>query len=368
MLKRISIIFLIAIVLTSCLKTIKATSYYILSDTPYIQEFEKLDHQFCNNLNLNFKDEFDDNKETQYWRCRLSTAKYRLKTDISDQQSLAFNKDISDLVARISIKLTLSPQAMLEIASEETEKLDHKKCLEMGFVFETDDQATIDEYFACRKILIEERFAIPPFRKADYLGFEYSIYNSGFAIDQRIDEKIKKFKKAEEQYPACVRFKIDSDEFKICTIAFDEKDQCMSKVNKKKFRKEVEKKIICQKQAFIRFPDSMVKDDDNYLKKLQETNQMSDYYNNNDFGALGIGDLSQFEAKSSSQEAQATQENIKKIKNQKLINSKEQLYARYELTKLREKYINICQEHTNLEISEYQESLIKECLAIIKSY
>ncbi len=372
MIKQIAIFFIAfaSTSLFSCNNFSKNTkSSYILSTIPKIRSLEKVDHDFCNSLNINYGNK--NSKQSQkYWRCRLSAAKFRFKTEISTPEDQNHNQSINDLASKISAKLALSPESLLENASIEIENIEHRQCLKMGFDLSTDNQVKVDEYFACRKILIEERFAIPPFRKADYLKYKHGKYNTSFAIDQAIDKKIEQFKKAQEQYPECVKYKIASEEFKNCTIAYDNMDKCLLGINKKKFHKEVENKITCQRQAFLRFPNEMSKDVEDNESRLKKINSRSDYYNKNDFIALGIGDISQFNSETEQKDKEIQNSDSQQIESTKqgLINSNKNLYARFELTKLREHYINICQKNTDSKIKKYQQSLKDRCLAIIKNF
>ncbi len=346
MLKKIPAIILIALTL-ACTKTQPA---YVLSHIPRIQSFENQDHKFCSSLKLDF-DTRDNTKSHLYWRCRLSLAKYKLQVSDSPMAAMG-NPEINDLIAKISVKIANTPEAVLLRENKYLDNRQHKQCLNMGFVFDTTDQAKIDDYFACRKALMSDYSLIPPFGKSEYLPYKNPAYNIGFIIDQRIDATLKRFEEAKEKYPTCVKYNLNSVDFKNCTKAQDVSRQCFTEINKKKFQKENAKKIICQKQAYIRFPDDLLREED---KKIIEKPLSYDY--GQTFAALGINNVTDFGAPKKEEESKEEKQNNKAAE----INSKKGLYAKYELTQLRQKYVISCQDEAQKQVDEYVEGLKKTC-------
>jgi len=328
---------------------------YILSHLTQIQTFEMQDHRLCVSLKLNF-DKRDNFKSEIYWRCRLSFAKYRLYTDTSRPEYARHNLEISDLITKISLKLANTPESILIRENKKMDDRQHNQCLVMGFVIDTEDQTKIDDYFACRKALIEDQQLVPPFGNNEYLKYPNSSYNLGFAIDRRIDDRIKRYKAAKEKYPTCVQFHLNSADFKNCTIAQDNSRQCFSEVDKKKFKREGEEKIICQKQSYIRFPGELLKEEDLAKQDIERMKANSDYYNQQNFASIGIGDFSQFDGS-----AAKTNKNKPEKKPAKDINSKAGLYSKFELTRLRQKYIFSCQAEADVRVTQYAEDLKKSC-------
>mgnify|MGYP003332040135 CR=1 FL=1 len=365
MIKKVTISFIILITfnLFSC-QNKKTFSKYIISEVDYIREFEKADHNFCNSTGSNYN-ENDNAINSNYWRCRLSTTKYRLKTDNSKEENVKHNKYIGDLIAEISKMLSLSPELLLERANIQIEQIDHQKCLDMGFEFYTEDQVKIDEYFLCRKILIETRFTIPPFKDPTYSMYKNNNYNTSFVLNQRIDEKINQFKKSEIKYPNCIKYKIYGEDFTRCSLAYDNMNKCLLDIKKSKSYKEIKKKIICQRQSFDRFPSDMIKESKDNKEAIRKTNIRSDFYNNNDFNALGINDISQFE---SSKDNISKNDSIKNQNDNNLLNSNKALYADFELIKLRGQYINLCQKNANIEILEYEQQMKSKCQDIVAEF
>ncbi len=333
---------------------------FILSNSLRIRQVERQDHNACAFLKLSF-DQTDNVKSALYWRCRLSFAKYRLYTEISTPEQEEHNKEISDLITKISLKVSETPEAVLANENKKMDNRQHRQCLAMGFEIETDDQAKIDDYFACRKALIEDQQLMPPYANDEYLDYPNRSYNIGFVIDQKIEERIKIYNEARKKYPICVKFNLYDVNFKRCTVAQDESRQCFSEIGLKKFKREGEEKIACQKQAYIRFPDEMLKDESKKKAEIERMKANSDYYNQYSFASIGINDTGIFE----SDEKRAEREKMEKQQKNENINSKKGLYSKYELTQLRQKYIFSCQKEAESKINEYVDSLKNQCQELV---
>lgn len=332
---------------------------YILSHLPQIEILEKQDHQFCDGLKLNF-DRTDAIKSSLYWRCRLSLAKYKLYTDTSIPENARHNLEITDLIGKISIKLAETPESILMNENKRIDSRQHRQCLSMGFSFDVEDQIKVDDYFACRKALLENEQLVPPFGNFEYLKYPNRSYNIGFVIDLRIDERMKEYKVAQEKYPTCIKFNLISTDFKNCTKAQDNSRQCFTEIDKNKFKKELGEKIICQKLAYVELPDKLLKENDRGKKDIERMKSNSDYYNQNNFAALGIDDVTNFDA--DDDRVIALKEKEEKEKNaKKNINSRTNLYDKFELTKLRQKYIASCQKEAESRVMKYVEDLKNSC-------
>jgi hypothetical protein len=332
---------------------------YILSHLPQIEVLEKQDHQFCDELKLNF-DRTDAVRSSLYWRCRLSLAKYKLYTDTSIPENARHNLEISDLIGKISLKLAETPESILTNENKKMDSRQHKKCVAMGFSLDTEDQIKIDDYFACRKALIEDQQLVPPFTNLEYLKYPNRSYNIGFVIGLRVDEKMKKYKAAQEKYPTCVKFNLLSIDFKNCTKAQDSSRQCFAEMDKNKFKKELEEKIICQKLAYTELPDKLLKKNNQEEKDLERMKNNSDYYNKSNFTAIGIDDITDFDADDDRVIALKEKEAKEKDKK-KNINSKSGLYDKFELTRLRQRYIASCQKEAESRVTKYMEDLKNSC-------
>ncbi|MBP7710673.1 MAG: hypothetical protein KA100_06365 [Rickettsiales bacterium] len=330
---------------------------HILSNLPHIQFFEKQDHAFCSSLKINF-DKSIDMQSGLYWRCRMSLTKHRLRTDDAPDAK-NYNLEISDLVTKISLKLADTPESILTHENNKMDERHHKQCLVMGYIFQTEDQAKIDDYFSCRRALIIDQQLVPPFGNLEYLDYPNHSYNIGFVVDRRIDKEIKRYNLAKEKYPTCVKFHLDNVNFTNCTIAQDRSRQCFAEIDKKRFLKEMEEKVICQKMAYLRFPNDLLKEDDRKKAELERKKNNSDFYNNNSFAAIGVSG-EDFATKVDEKIAAKNKKELR-VEKEKEINSAKKMYDKFELTRLRQKFIFSCQKEADLRVTKYVEDLKKEC-------
>jgi hypothetical protein len=337
----------------------KKVDPYVLSVAPQIQALEKQDHQFCSSLKLDF-DKRDNSKSELYWRCRLSLTKYRLYINDNSPAAAMHNEQINELMGKISLNIAKSPEVILLRENRKMDDRDHKKCVAMGFEVFTADQAKVDDYFACRKALIEDQKVVPAFGNTDYLQYSNDTYNIGFAIDRRIDEEIKRYNEAQIKYPTCVKYNLYTIDYKNCTAAQDSSRQCFSEITRKKFAKEAEEKITCQKKAYIQFPEEFLKESERSQTQIDKMRVTSDYYNRRSFSSIGISDVSKFDA--DAERVKKQKEAQKKAIN---INSKEGLYTKFELTKLRQNFVFSCQKEADFRIVKYVADLSEGCAALV---
>ena len=133
-----------------------------------------------------------------------------------------------------------------------------------------------------------------------------------------------------------------------------------------KFKKEYDEKIVCQKQSYIIFPNDLLKGNDAAQAEIERMNINSDYYNKYSLASLGL-DSSEFAAKvdeDPKESAKLAKE--KKIEKDKKINSKAGLYTKFELTKLRQKYIFLCQKEADVRVVKYLDEVNKACRELEK--
>lgn len=330
---------------------------YILSPIPEVQEFERADHNLCTSFKLNF-----DGKENlinrDYWQCRLTFAKYRLTPGRNQISPMAAgNADIQDLINRISLKVAATPESVIKRENQKMDERDHKKCLNMGFTIDSEDFAKIEDYFSCRKVLIEEHQLIPPYGNLDYLQYRNSSYNIGFVIDQRITKEIERYNELEKRYPSCVKFNINSLNFKRCVEAQDKSRECYGNIAKKKFRIEGDQKVACQKLAYLRFGDELMKGDDRRKNEMARDSKNSDYFNNQSLSSLGVNQSDFGHAQSEKSDQEKKPENL---------NPKSGLYEKYELTRLRQKFVIACQQDASSAVEAQVEKFKASCEALEK--
>jgi hypothetical protein len=248
----------------------------------------------------------------------------------------------------------------------QNKKLDnfhHNRCLKLGYDVETDDQNKIEEYFTCRKVLIDEYFLSAPYGNQDYLKYKNETYDIGFAIDQVVNRNIKKKQELTEKYPKCFKHLIYSSNFKNCSQAVDNNKICLEKIKEKIFKKDSQEKITCQRKAYQVYGDELLKDFDERQKEIAKDNFRADSINRNNLEALGLkAKMFAVESKEKVSEINSLDEDkkIQKLQRQK-INSRNNLYSKSELTHLRRKFISICQIEINQQIYQYQNELKEQC-------
>lgn len=355
MLKKLLIIIpfivTLAISLVGC-KTNQEQDPYLLSNIDSVRLLEKQDHEACVSFKLNF-DRKDNYLNRAYWYCRLSFAKYRLSSggNVNPMQ-VKMDLEMRDLITKISLKIASTPESTVIRENQKLDNRDHKKCLAMGFELDTEDQTKIEDYFACRKVLIDEREVVPPYGNLEYLQYKNYSYNIGFVVDQRVSQAIANYNEVKEKYPTCVIYNFHSLNFKRCTAAQDEARKCSAEIEGKKFRREAEEKVMCQKQSYLRFSDSMLKEDDQKKLEIERRNKNSDYYNNQSFSSMGIDGTEFF----------APDEIEKKVKKtSQKNNSKAGIYEKFELTKLRQKFIRACQNEAMSRVENFVAEQKKSC-------
>lgn len=352
-----------------------------------LQKIEREDHQFCVSLGLDFGE--DELKTEIYWRCRITLAKYKIKDDAIIPEDIRRNIMIKKLISDIGKNYSLSYEKWGDKRNSLFDNNDHQSCVTLGYNIDTIDKitssTTIEDYLACRKRLINSQQIIPPYNKTEYFKRPQDSYNIGFAINKRMDREIAKFEAAKEKYPVCVKFNLKSPEFKTCSLDYDEQRQCLTKIHRLKFRRELQEKSACQKKAYVRFPDSMINQDDEKARELSNIAESADLKNNSSFFSIGIdkdqlekfrGEETKVIKKTDNQNDKKdndkkTTDNEKKIaetKVKKNFNTKDDLYSKVDITRLRQQFIFSCQKATEPDLESYGNKLQNECNAIVEKW
>jgi len=356
-----TILFLLNLFFYGCANVISYESY-IISSNPKIKRIERGDHDVCLSLKLNF-DSQDIMQSKLYWRCRLTFAKYRLKPRGSSQESNDIEDEIANLVAQISLKLASDSMENLYTQNQKLDNFHHQRCLKLGYEVESNDRKKIEEYFACRKALIDEYKLSAPYGNEEYLKYKNDSYDIGFAIDQVVARNLKQQKEAQEKYPNCVKFSLNSQNYKNCTKAIQENKDCLSKIIDKIYKKDGEEKIICQRKAYEIYGDELLIDFDARQKEIAKDNFIADSSNRNNLEALGLkAKMFSVESKEKARENNSLQEDKERQKMQRQkINSRINLYTKSEITHLRRRFISNCQKDLNNKINDYQNELRQQC-------
>lgn len=349
--------FIVLFLIISCTKT---KNPFILSSTKNVEILEEKDHIFCNSLLKNYEKK-ELIKDFSYWNCRLLTTKHHL-INSNDAFATSHNAQIIELLKRISSILKNLPESLIIHSNNRIDEQHHAKCLKAGYKITKQNQAEIDDYFSCRQSLLEDYKAIPPFFNSDYLDYKNKNYNIDFVINKRMQKSIYEFEEQKEKYPNCVKFNLYSLNFQNCTKAYDESRICHSEIAKKKNKKILEAKTHCQKQAYIHFPDELIKVDEKNDEESKKNNISSDYYNQNSLSSLGLS-VKDFSSKIDDQEKEKQKEEPKNLED---INNYKHLYTKLEIGNLRSIYAGNCQKEVDVEISRYVKSLEMACDELTK--
>lgn len=345
-------IILIICIIFSCAKIRQP---YIISNLPEIQNLEETDHQSCINLKLNF-DKANNIDSKLYWHCRISFAKFHLEINPKFPWQIDFNKKISDLIANISIKISRSQETSIEREIIKIDESDHKKCLRLGYDPESKDQSLIEDYYLCRKNIIELDYSEPPYSNNQYSKYQNKSYDINYVIDKRIKDSIKNAHDTIEKYPECSMYRVTSIDFEKCVNGINDFKKCIKEAGNKINDKESAEKVICQRQAYIRFSDEMIKDEDRVDIEIRNRNLNADRENKNSFSSLGINEKD-FLGKNK----KATIENLDLQKKSKKQNDTNNIYSKQEISKLRKNFITNCLKIIDEGIEKYEKELNQQC-------
>lgn len=351
---------------------ISCSSYFINFSNDKIKKIESEDHQFCVSLGLDFGE--DSLKAEIYWRCRIALAQSKIKDDAISPEDIRLNITIKQLIASITKSYNRSLEEWNVGRNSLFNNNDHNSCVTQGHKidFEHITNATIvEDYFACRKRLIDTQQIIPPYHKTEYFKRPQDSYSIGFAINKRSDKEIAQFEAAKAKYPICAQFNIKTDNFKNCAEDYDDQKKCFSKIRDLRFKRELLEKTACQKKTYVRFPDSMLKPDNKKTEELAAFAKRADINNNSNFISIGIDrkELEQFKGEDS-EEKKIASETIKITEKDaaKNYNTKNQLYTKVDLTRLRGEFAHSCQLATEPNLNNYSKKLQTECRQITEKW
>lgn len=386
--KKIFLIFAIFIFFAAC-----GSRFFINSSNSEIQKIEREDHQFCVSLGLDFDE--DALKTEIYWRCKLALAKSRIKSDDITPEAIRLNIAIQKLIADITTNYNNSYEKWGDSRNSLFDNNDHQTCITQGHSFDSLEQIAVEDYFICRKRLLNDQQIIPPYHKTEYFKRSQDSYNIGFAINQKTDRDIANFEAIKAKYPKCVKLDFKGEDFKICKSDYDQQRQCFKKITNLKFKRELQEKTACQKKAYVRFPDSMLKKDDKKMEEIASANRRADLSNSSNFFSIGLNeeqiakfkgedtttatkDVPEKEAfpkKDIDKKIADTKNALEKDDEQKIaeniiedFDSKNHLYDKIDLTKLRQRFIFSCQKALDPSLTEYGIKLQKNCDAIVEKW
>jgi hypothetical protein len=351
-------LFSIFFIISACSK--KRPHYYV-SEIPNINKFEEYDHKACIDLKLNFDNQ--ENIESKlYWNCRLSFSKFHLETNPILPRQIEFNTQLSDLIAKISLKVSRNQQNFLQQEIEKIDRLDHFKCLSMGYNLDDKNQIKIEEYYLCRKNLIELNYSEPPFGNEEYAKYQNKSYNISYIIDKKISDSMKRNLEKIEKNPDCKKYHPDSIDFEKCVRSIEDYKKCLNDGNIIIKTKENNFNVTCQKQAYHRFSDDMIKKNERNDLEILNRNLNSDSQNKNSFESIGINEKD-FKGKSKEIIEKEKQEiNPIFLNDPKAVNNSfSDIYSKEEISRLRKKFILNCTSLLNREIRLDKEALSEKC-------
>ncbi len=346
------IFFLIAHFVASCSRQ--------NSNETKLQKIEREDHQFCITLGLDFQDEQDGLKAEIYWRCRIILASHKMQNDIT-KENIENNALIKKLIKKLQENFVKIYEQWNDGRNTQFNNDDHEACVTMGYDIDTLDQSQVENYLECRRKLIIELQLVPPYRKIDYFRRPSDTYGMRFAQNKRLDDELELTKKAKETYPLCgEKFHFRTEDYKNCAHDFDQQKQCFTTIKQAKIARQLSEKSTCQRKSYLHFPDSLLKIDNAVQKEIERFNMFADFSNNHTLASLGLSqdDVDKFKAKDISVEEK------KKSDKKKDFNTKNELYTKIELAKLRQRFIGYCDDDANLKIADYILSLENSCRAI----
>jgi hypothetical protein len=105
-----------------------------------------------------------------------------------------------------------------------------------------------------------------------------------------------------------------------------------------------------------------LKDEDRKKAEIERMNVNSDYYNQQSLASIGLNE-SLFDSDKKRVEREEAEAAKKSAKN---INSKNELYSKYELTRLRQKYVIGCQKEADDKVIKYVEKITQSCKELEK--
>ena len=259
--------------------------------------------------------------------------------DAITPETIKHNNSIDEIAEDFLDNLSRAKYSPPANIDDKIELSDHNRCIASGYRIEIGKLN--DDYYRCRQDLILAH--LPP-----------SAQNN-----QDFNQEISQVIAITDKYPNCSNLNINSADFKKCAQATDESRQCIGNIYSLKIKKELEDKIYCQQQSFIQFPDNYALAKDKSVKEIEklmiakkkeEENKLNkkvnatlEYLKGNQSIATNLGRYSQ---------------------NDEEKQSKDELYDRIELLKLRESFIYQCNQNMENKLPYFVDQSFKHCLDI----
>ena len=361
MLKKIILISLLVLPLFSC----SNSDSYLFDQQSKLGIIERQDHQKCVSQGLDYGD-WDEIITELYWRCRYELINARRVSNIVDvfSKNNAVVEQMSDEVLK---NLSRAKYSVLAKMEDDIELLDHEKCTKIGYKLGIVDLD--DDYYICRKDLILARIppapritntfaasALPKDKSKQYIAIANETINS--------NKEAGLIMEMMQKYPSCAGLNTKSNDFKKCSAASDESTKCLANIGSIRVKKDLQDKIYCQKQTFIQFPDNYALAKDKSASEIEK---------------LKLEDKKKTD-KEVKEEINTTlmylqgERDLKNIGryvddgNNQEEKSKDKLYSRVELLRLRESFNYQCNKKMEDKLPEFIEQSSQSCLDIAKNW
>lgn len=339
---------------------------YVVTYQAKLRIIEREDHQKCVSQGLDYGD-WDEITTELYWRCRYNLVINRRINLAITPESIRNNK-IVDIISEEMLKnLNRAKYSALAKMEDDIDLSDHKKCVDMGYDLLIGYMN--DGYYKCRQNLVIAR--IPPAPKITN-SFESAILPKDQGVNLKIATESRESNKEAirvavllQKYPNCMGLNVDSADFKKCSEAEDRSKLCVMTINSKQIKKELDDKIYCQQQAFIQFPDNYALAKDKSSNELEKIKLQSKKKNDEDVQKEINTTLLYLEG-SRNIDNNIGKESLNSGDSEK--QSKEKLYSRVELLKLREQFIYQCDKKMEDKLPDYTKQLTDECLDIARNW
>lgn len=332
-----------------------------------ISEVKKYDHEFCSGLGL---DKLSDNsiEKEIYWRCMISLAKNKIITDYISPKNLRNNKSLNDYIENLEKNFQINYEEFNNYQNKFINQKHHKQCVGRGYNIENGNQKEIEDYMKCRFDLIKSFQITPPLHKTQYLKRPQDSYQISYALNKRQDEIIKKFKKAQKEYPKCIKLGINTKSFRYCVEDYSRKNECLRKIDDKLEKKMFQERVSCEIELRQRFPLSLVKRSKNIHKEYQKNTIdkrgiSANIQNKNDFLSLGLDQMSLKAFYPNLKEP--PKKNTEK-KEEVDINNSDGIYSVSQYNDLKHRFLDKCKIKADIIISQFHDNQIKQCKKITR--
>lgn len=358
-------LFFTSLILLTLISCADGRLFFMAQEQEEVRKIERADHQYCIALGLDFGD--DNPLKTEiYWRCRIILADNKIIPEAITPSDIRNNIMMNRIIKTIKDDYEDAFEKSNDSRNSLFDNNDHEKCVNLGFNMETLDKETVEEYYVCRKKFILEQQIIPPFFNDTYFNRGQDTYNVPFALNKDTDLRIKAYEETKARYPYCVKYYTkDDDKFFECIKAFEDQKVCYTKIPKAEISKLMLEKSLCQRKSYLRFPDSMIKNDDSRNKEIQKTTLRADNDYKNNFSSLGItpDKFDIFKAKTEEEKKQEKKEEVRKN-----FNTKNELYTRNELGRIKQDFLALCNQEGKVKTADYVAELNRECAASTKMW